>query len=97
MDKGQEPAWTTLQASKAWKIHDFRRTVATGLQKLGVKLAVIESGAGHTSGSRAGIVGVYQRHAFLDEARAALEAWGAYVTGLIEGREAGKVLPMRRA
>jgi integrase len=82
---------------EAWRMHDLRRTVATGLQKLGVNLQTIESVLGHTGGSRAGIVGVYQRHAFLDEARAALETWGAHVTGLIEGREAGKVLPMRRA
>ena len=48
----------------AWRIHDLRRSVATGLQRLGVRLEVIEAVLGHMSGSRAGIVGVYQRHQF---------------------------------
>jgi integrase len=78
-----------------WTIHDLRRTVATGLQKLGVSLQVIEAVLGHVSGSRAGVVGVYQRHSFDAEKRAALEAWGAHVMGLVEGREPAKVLPMR--
>ena len=67
-----------------WRIHDLRRTVATGLQKLGVILQVIEAVLGHVSGSRAGVVGVYQRHSFDAEKAAALEAWGAHVTGLVK-------------
>jgi integrase len=78
-----------------WRIHDLRRSVATGLQKLGVTLRVIEAVLGHVSGSRAGVVGIYQRHSFDAEKAAALEAWGAHVTALIEGREPAKVLPMR--
>ena len=45
-----------------WRLHDLRRTVATGLQALGVRLEVTEAVLGHISGTRAGIVGVYQRH-----------------------------------
>ena len=45
-----------------WRIHDLRRTVATGMQRLGVGLQTVEALLGHTGGSRAGIVGVYQRH-----------------------------------
>lgn len=47
-----------------WRIHDLRRTVATGLQRLGTNLQVIEAVLGHVGGSRSGIVGVYQRHSF---------------------------------
>ena len=75
-----------------WRIHDLRRTAATGLQKLGVALQVTEAVLGHTSGSRAGIIGVYQRHDYAAEKRAALEAWGAHVMALVEGREPGKVV-----
>jgi integrase len=78
-----------------WRIHDLRRTVATGLQKLGVSLQVIEAVLGHISGSRAGVVGVHQRHSFESEKRAAMEAWGAHVVALVEGRGLGKVFPMR--
>jgi integrase len=80
-----------------WRVHDLRRTVATGLQRLGVGLQTIETVLGHVGGSRSGIVATYQRHSFQPEARAALEAWGANCVGLIEGRAAGKVLPMPRA
>lgn len=68
-----------------WRIHDLRRTVATGMQKLGVGLQVVETVLGHVAGSRAGIVGIYQRHNYADEKRAALEAWGAYVMALVGG------------
>ena len=57
---------------KDWRLHDLRRTMATGLQKLGVRLEVTEAVLNHVSGSRAGIVGVYQRHAWAEEKRAAL-------------------------
>jgi integrase len=69
-----------------WRIHDLRRTVATGMEKLGITLQVVEAILGHTSGSKGGIVGVYQRHNYADEKRAALEAWGAHVSSLVESR-----------
>ena len=37
-----------------WSVHDLRRTVATGLQRLGVRLEVTEAVLNHISGSRAG-------------------------------------------
>ena len=40
--------------------------MATGLQRLGVRLEAIEAVLGHISGSRLGIVGTYQRHGKLD-------------------------------
>jgi integrase len=79
-----------------WVLHDLRRTVATGLQRQGVPLPVTEAVLGHVSGSRSGIVGVYQRHDYLPEKRAALEAWGAYVVALVEGGQRGKVLAWGR-
>jgi integrase len=79
-----------------WRLHDLRRTVATGLQRLGVRLEVTEQILNHVSGSRAGIVGVYQRHDFASEKRTALEAWGMHVLAVIEGRAAmGNVVTLR--
>ena len=66
-----------------WVLHDLRRTCATGLQRLGTRLEVIESALNHTSGSRGGIVGVYQRHKFTDEVREALAMWGGHVEKLV--------------
>ena len=62
-----------------WSWHDLRRTVATGLQRLGVRLEVTEAVLNHVSGTRGGIVGVYQRYDWLDEKRAALEEWASEV------------------
>lgn len=81
-----------------WTLHDLRRTTATGLQKLGVRLEVTEAVLNHIAGSRAGIVGVYQRHTWAEEKRAALNAWGEHVAAIVEGCEAdGNVTPLRRS
>jgi integrase len=81
-----------------WRLHDLRRTAATGLQRLGVRLEVTEQVLNHVSGSRAGIVGVYQRHDFAAEKRAALEAWGNHVLAVVEGRaNAGNVVTLRES
>jgi integrase len=62
-----------------WTLHDLRRTVATGLQRAGVRLEVTEAVLNHVSGTRSGIVGVYQRHAWTAEKGAALEDWARHV------------------
>jgi hypothetical protein len=81
-----------------WRLHDLRRTAATGLQRLGVRLEVTEQVLNHVSGSRADIVGVYQRHDFASEKRAALEAWGEHVLAVVEGRTAmGNVVTLRES
>jgi integrase len=69
-----------------WTLHDLRRTVATGLQRLGVRLEVTEGVLNHISGSRGGIAGVYQRHDWAVEKRAALDAWAAHVLAIAERR-----------
>jgi integrase len=66
-----------------WRIHDLRRTCATGMQKLGVNLQTIEAVLNHISGSRDGVVGIYQRHSFDAEKREALEKWGECVNRLV--------------
>jgi integrase len=69
-----------LSGMADWVLHDLRRTVASGMARLGVSLAVIEKVLNHVSGSFAGIVGVYQRHEFAEEKRQALEKWADYVS-----------------
>jgi hypothetical protein len=58
------------------------------LQRLGIRLEVTEAVLNHVSGSRAGIAGVYQRHDWAAEKRAALDAWAAHVLAVVEGRKA---------
>jgi integrase len=71
-----------------WRLHDLRRTCATGLQRLGVRLEVTEAILNHTSGSRGGIVGIYQRFDYADEKRDALQRWADYVEALVTGKSA---------
>jgi hypothetical protein len=85
-----------LSGVEGWRYHDIRRTVATGLQRLGVRLEVTEAVLGHISGSRSGIVGVYQRHEYRDEKAAALAAWGREVERILSG-EGAKVVALRTA
>lgn len=62
-----------------WRLHDLRRTVATGLQRLGVRFEVTEAVLNHSSGSKSGIAGVYQRYDWADEKRAALSRWAQHL------------------
>jgi integrase len=78
-----------------WTVHDIRRTVATELQRLGVRLEVAERILAHaaTAGSRAGVTGIYQRHSFDDEAR---DAWHRWADRLLEiVGEPSKVVALR--
>ena len=94
-DAGDDPK--KVADMPGWRLHDLRRTMATGLQRLGIRLEVTEAVLNHVSGTRSGIVGVYQRHDWADEKRAALDAWGKHVQAAIEGRAtAGNVLPMKK-
>jgi integrase len=77
-----------------WRLHDLRRTVASGMARLGISLPVIEKCLNHVSGSFAGIVGVYQRHQFKDEKRTAFDAWAGHVMRLTDPGPV--VVPLRR-
>ena len=80
--KGKRRLDALLSDMPPWRLHDLRRTTASGMARLGINLPVIEKVLNHASGSFAGIVGVYQKHGFSQEKRRALEAWAAFVAGL---------------
>jgi len=90
--KGKRRVDALLPADVApWRLHDLRRTAASGMARIGVNLPTIEKILNHRSGSFAGIVGVYQRHSFAHEKRDALDAWGRFVTDLVNGKTADNV------
>ena len=68
-----------------WTLHDLRRTLATGMQRLGVRLEVTEALLNHVSGSRSGIVGIYQRYAWESEKANAMRSWTENVLRAVEG------------
>jgi integrase len=80
-----------------WTLHDIRRSVATGMQRLGIRLEVTEAVLNHVSGSRAGIVGIYQLHDFAEEKRHALDAWASDVERIVTGENPGNAVALRTA
>jgi integrase len=72
------------KAVAPWTLHDLRRTFASGMQRLGVRVEVTEKLLNHVSGTFSGITGVYQRHAYLDEMREALGNWETHLTKLLQ-------------
>ena len=62
-----------------WQFRDIRRTVSTGMQRLGISEDVIDAVQAH---AKAGIKRVYQRHKYAAEKRRALQAWGDWISTL---------------
>lgn len=80
-----------------FRLHDLRRTCATGLEGLGIAMQVVESVLNHVAGSKRGVARIYQRHQYLAEKRHALDAWGAHVARLVNGQEqASNVVPLAK-
>ena len=68
-----------------WVYHDLRRTVRSGLPRLGISRDVSERVLAHTPGK---LDQVYDLHDYLPQKQAALEAWGDHVLAVVEGRKA---------
>jgi integrase len=77
---GRDPASVVLVR---WTPHDLRRTMATGLQKLGVAIPVIEAVLNHLTGQMTKVGGVYMRHDYSAEKAAALDLWAAHILQLV--------------
>lgn len=73
---GGDPSKVEIQP---WRLHDLRRTATTGMARLGFPVHVTEAVLNHRSGTISGVAAVYNRYAYLDEKRAALEGWASEV------------------
>jgi integrase len=72
----------TCEPIPPWRLHDLRRTAATGMARLGFAPHVVDKILNHVSGTIRGVAAIYNRFEYLEERRAALEAWGSYVDRL---------------
>jgi integrase len=77
-----------------FRLHDVRRTVASGFQKLNVPVPVIEAALNHVSGTFPGVTGTYLRHDYADEIRIAMQKWADHVERLVGGKPA-KIVSLR--
>jgi integrase len=65
-----------------WRLHDLRRTAASGMARAGVAPHVVEKVLNHISGTISGVAAVYNRYGYDREKREALETWGEYLAQL---------------
>jgi integrase len=78
-----------------WVVHDLRRSAASGMQRLGIRVEVIERALNHTSGVYRGVTGIYQRDPMTEEVHDALDRWARHIVGVVEERTSA-IVPLRR-
>ena len=79
-----------------WTLHDVRRSVATGMNELGIAPHVVEQILNHQSGHKRGVAGVYNKSVYANEVRTALVTWAEHIVALVEGRRS-KVVAFKGA
>ncbi len=75
-----------------WRFHDLRRTTATGLAGLGTARFVVSRILNH---AQDGVTAIYDKHDYLSEKRAALDAWALRLRSIIDPSPADNVLPLK--
>lgn len=65
-----------------WRLHDLRRTAASGMARAGIAPHVIEKVLNHISGTISGVAAVYNRYGYDAERREAMDKWGSFLDGL---------------
>jgi len=67
-----------------WRLHDLRRSMVSGMARLGVAPHIADKILNHASGTISGVAAVYQRHEFMREREDALERWSAHVERILD-------------
>jgi integrase len=80
---------------EAWRLHDLRRTLSTGMHELGVQPHIVEAVLNHVGGHKGGVAGTYNKATYEREIGAALALWADHIRTLIEGGER-KVVALHR-
>jgi integrase len=87
---GRRPFWgatvfksglQTRSATSGWTLHDLRRTARSLMSRAGVDANHAERCLGHVIG---GVRGVYDRHEYLEEKRAAFEALARQIDRILQ-------------
>ncbi|WP_156254729.1 tyrosine-type recombinase/integrase [Sandarakinorhabdus oryzae] len=73
-----------LSETSDWRLHDLRRTAASGMARAGIAPHVVEKVLNHISGTISGVAAVYNRYGYDAERRDALDSWGSFLDGLSE-------------
>jgi integrase len=80
-----------------WRHHDLRRTIVSGMARLGIAPHVADKILNHQAGTISGVAAVYQRHDFLAERKEALDRWSAHVDKILHdfGPASADPLPIK--
>ena len=70
-----------------WRLHDLRRTVVSGMARMGIAPHIADKVLNHQTGTMSSTAAVYQRHQFLNERKDALDRWAAHVSDCAAGRQ----------
>jgi integrase len=85
------------RAALDWTLHDFRRSLSTALhERFGVPPHVVETVLGHVSGHKGGVSGIYNKAAYLDERRRALQRWAEHIENLVSGKKPSTIVKLRK-
>jgi integrase len=66
-----------------WRLHDLRRTAATGMAEIGIAPHIVEAVLNHVSGHKNGVAGIYKGAAYAEDKKAALAKWADHVRSVI--------------
>jgi integrase len=99
--KGGYSGWSKSKAEmdkaaklkEAWTLHDLRRTVRTGLGKLGVQPHVAEAALNHLPPK---LIRTYDRNTYAAEKRDALDKWAAHLKIAIAQANGANVTALRK-
>lgn len=83
---GRDQDILAVKPIPSWRIHDIRRTVRTGLARLGIPENVAERLLNHApyyARRKKDISLVYNRYEYLAERRQAIEAWALWLSSLV--------------
>jgi integrase len=76
-----------------WTLHDLRRTVRTGLGKLGIQPHIAEAALNHLPPK---LIRTYDRNTCAAEKNAALDAWAAHLTVAVAQATGANVTALRK-
>lgn len=94
-EAGEDPDSVVIEP---WVVHDLRRTMATGMQRLGFRWEVIEACENRISGrTKSGSSSIYQRHDWGAEKKTAFDAWAAHIDRVVSGADDSNVVQLAAA
>jgi len=84
-----------VKPMEAWTLHDLRRSVATGMNDLGVLPHVADRILNHASAKKGGVMAVYNRAEYAGERKAAMSLWAEHLERLLS-RNTARIPPIGR-